>query len=108
MAILHWKIQRLSAIALIPLILYISFYLFNINSLTYSEIVYDLSSLPGIIIVTISSLILFTHSSLGIETILEDYIHDMYLQNILVSISKTIHVILFSSTIILLAIIKGI
>ena len=30
----------------------------------------------------------------------------IYLQNILVSISKTIHVILFSSTIILLAIIK--
>ena len=53
------------------------------------------------------ALVLFVHSSLGIETILEDYIHNVKTQGLLVSLSKFIHVILFSITLISLIIIKG-
>ena len=34
------------------------------------------------------------HSSLGIETILEDYVHNAYCQKFFISLSKIIHVIL--------------
>ena len=67
----------------------------------------DISSFPGIILISFMALVLFIHSSLGIETILEDYIHDVKTQSLLVSLSKFIHVILFLITLISLIIIKG-
>ena len=54
------------------------------------------------------SIVLFTHSSLGIETIMEDYIHDNVLQRLFINLSKVIHVILLLTTFISLTLIKGI
>ena len=107
MAIFHWKLQRISAILLIPIAIYTTFYLFNIGSLSYADVTNDISSFPGIILISFMALVLFIHSSLGIETILEDYIHDVKTQSLLVSLSKFIHVILFLITLISLIIIKG-
>lgn len=108
MAILHWKLQRLSAIILVPAIIYISLYFLNITNLTYSNIVSDVTSLPGIIFIVLVSFTLFMHSSLGIETIMEDYIHNDSMQRFFINLSKVIHVILFLVTLISLSMIKGI
>lgn len=107
MAILHWKLQRLSAIILVPAIIYISLYFLNITNLTYSNIVSDVTSLPGIIFIVIVSFTLFMHSSLGIETIMEDYIHNDSMQRFFINLSKVIHVILFLVTLISLSMIRG-
>ena len=107
MYINHWKIQRLSAIALIPAMLYLIYYFTNISNLSYNDVITDLSSLTGIIYVTVMSLILFTHSSLGIETILEDYVHDSTYQKFFISLSKIIHVILLLLTLSSLYLIVG-
>lgn len=108
MAILHWKLQRLSAIILVPAIIYISLYFLNITNLTYSNIVSDVTSLPGIIFIVLVSFTLFMHSSLGIETIMEDYIQNDSMQRFFINLSKVIHVILFLVTLISLSMIKGI
>ena len=107
MAILHWKLQRLSAIILVPAIIYISLYFLNIKNLTYSNIVSDVTSLPGIIFIVLVSFTLFMHSSLGIETIMEDYIHNDSMQRFFINLSKVIHVILFLVTLISLSMIRG-
>lgn len=107
MAILHWKLQRLSAIILVPAIIYISLYFLNITNLTYSNIVSDVTSLPGIIFIVLVSFTLFMHSSLGIETIMEDYIHNDSMQRFFINLSKVIHVILFLVTLISLSMIRG-
>jgi succinate dehydrogenase / fumarate reductase membrane anchor subunit len=107
MAIFHWKIQRISAILLVPITIYVIFYLLKIGNLSYMNVANDISSFPGIILISFMALVLFIHSSLGIETILEDYIHDVKTQGLLVSLSKCIHVILFLITLISLIIIKG-
>ena len=107
MAIFHWKIQRISAILLVPITIYVIFYLLKIGNLSYADVTNDISSFPGIILISFMALVLFIHSSLGIETILEDYIHDVKTQSLLVSLSKFIHVILFLITLISLIIIKG-
>ncbi len=107
MAILHWKLQRLSAIILVPAIIYISLYFLNITNLTYSNIVSDVTSLPGIIFIVIVSFTLFMHSSLGIETIMEDYIHNDSMQRFFINLSKVIHAILFLVTLISLSMIRG-
>ena len=107
MAIFHWKLQRISAILLIPIAIYTTFYLFNIGSLSYADVTNDISSIPAILLIVFMSVILFMHSSLGIETILEDYIHDMKTQSLLVNLSKFIHIILFLLTLVSLIVIKG-
>ena len=107
MAILHWKLQRLSAIILVPAIIYISLYFLNITNLTYSNIVSDVTSLPGISFIVLVSFTLFMHSSLGIETIMEDYIHNDSMQRFFINLSKVIHVILFLVTLISLSMIRG-
>ena len=107
MAIFHWKIQRISAILLVPITIYVIFYLLKIGNLSYMNVTNDISSFPGIILISFMALVLFIHSSLGIETILEDYIHDIKTQSLLVGLSKFIHVILFLITLISLIIIKG-
>ena len=107
MAILHWKLQRISAIILIPSIIYIVFYFLNISDFTYSNVVSDVTSFWGTIFIVFVSIILFLHSSLGIETIMEDYIHDNVLQSFFIGLSKVIHVILFAITLVSLIIIRG-
>ena len=107
MAVFHWKIQRISAILLVPITIYVILYLLKISHLSYANVVNDISSFPGILIISFMALVLFVHSSLGIETILEDYIHNVKTQGLLVSLSKFIHVILFLITLISLIIIKG-
>mgnify|MGYP001156858191 FL=1 len=107
MAILHWKLQRLSAIILVPAIIYITLYFLNITNLTYSTIVSDITSLWGIIFIVVVSSTLFMHSSLGIETIMEDYIHNDSMQRFFINLSKAIHVILLLITLISLSMIRG-
>jgi len=107
MAILHWKLQRLSAILLVPAIIYMVVYLLNISQFTYSQIVSDITSFWGLTFIIFVSPILFLHSSLGIETIMEDYIHDDVMQRFFINFSKFFHVILFAITLVSLIIIKG-
>ena len=107
MAILHWKLQRLSAILLVPAIIYMVLYLLNISQFTYSQIVSDITSFRGLTFIIFVSPILFLHSSLGIETIMEDYIQDDVMLRFFINFSKVLHVILFAITLVSLIIIKG-
>ena len=56
MALLHWKLQRLSAIILVPAIIYIVIYFLNITQFSYSEIISDITSLWGMLFIVFVSL----------------------------------------------------
>ncbi len=102
MAILHWKLQRITAIILIPIIIYLIIYFLNIHSLSYIQIKNDITSTFGIVFISLASTMIFSHSSLGIETILEDYIHEDRLQKILINLSNIIHGLMLLLTLIFL------
>jgi succinate dehydrogenase / fumarate reductase membrane anchor subunit len=91
MILLHWKLQRITAIILIPAIIYLIIYFLNIHSLSYIQIKNDITSTFGMIFISFTSIMIFLHSSLGIETILEDYIHEEKLQKLLINLSNIIH-----------------
>ena len=77
----HWKLQRISAILMIPIVILSLTYIMNITSITHEQLINDLSSTSGFLIsVSFIVLILF-HSSMGLEVIIEDYIHSQGLQN---------------------------
>ncbi len=106
MAILHWKLQRITAIILVPAIIYLIIYFLNIHSLSYIQIKNDITSTFGMIFISFTSIILFSHSSLGIETILEDYIHEDKLQKLLINLSNIMHGLMLLLTLIFLLVIS--
>ena len=44
MAIFHWKLQRISAVLLVPIIIYLAVYLLNLENSSYLEVREDISS----------------------------------------------------------------
>ena len=107
MAILHWKYQRMTAISLVPGMLYLLYYLLSIDDLSYNQIILDISSIYGILFISILSSLMYLHSSLGIETILQDYVHNVRLQSLFISLSKITHAVLLVITLICLYLITG-
>ena len=99
----HWKLQRISAIIMIPVVILSLAYLVNITSIPHGELIEDLGSISGFVLsVAFIGFILF-HSSMGMEVIIEDYVHSEDLQKNIVSLSKLFHLISFFLTIIILA-----
>jgi succinate dehydrogenase / fumarate reductase membrane anchor subunit len=70
----HWWMQRVTAVALIPL----SFWLVNFLNLsftaTFSHIVVWLASPINSIAMIIWILMVFYHSALGLQVVIEDYV----------------------------------
>ena len=103
MSVQHWKFQRISAIALIPIILFSLYYIVNLGTLPYDQLINDLGSINGFIITTLFMGFILFHSSMGMEVIIEDYVHSENLQKNIVSISKLFHIVSFFLTITILA-----
>ncbi|HTY92722.1 MAG TPA: succinate dehydrogenase, hydrophobic membrane anchor protein [Steroidobacteraceae bacterium] len=90
----HWWVQRLTAVALLPLGAWL---LVSLLSLPAVDFVTLVSWIGGTW--TAAALILFVitaswHSSLGIQVILEDYVHDPGLKTLSLVLSGFIHVAL--------------
>ena len=107
MAIKSWIVQRITAVLIIPIVIYFFSYLMNMSTLSYTEISNDITSTPGMFVIIISSLTIYLHSALGLEVIIEDYIHPTGIQKILVHISNIFHLILMLFTISMLIIISS-
>ena len=107
MAVTHWRIQRITALLLVPLVIIFLNYMLNIGQTAYTEILKDIASTTGFIMVFISTFILYIHSSMGIEVIIEDYIHNIIWQKFIINISKILHLIMFISTLLIMFIIRG-
>ena len=71
----HWWMQRLTAIALIPLTLWFIISIATLNNASYAETVNWLSiPLVSIFMILLVSATLY-HALLGVQVVVEDYIH---------------------------------
>ena len=71
----HWWMQRLTAIALIPLTLWFIISIATLNNASYTETVNWLSiPLVSIFMILFVSATLY-HALLGVQVVVEDYIH---------------------------------
>ena len=103
MSVQHWKFQRISAIALIPIVLFSLYYIVSLGTVSYDHLINDLGSFTGFIITLLFMGFILFHSSMGMEVIIEDYIHSEDLQKNVVSLSRLFYIVSFFLTIIILA-----
>ena len=71
----HWWAQRLTAVALIPLSLWFIYSLTTMLTANYDTVVLWLSNLKNSLLMLFFILILYYHALLGLQVVIEDYIH---------------------------------
>ena len=90
----HWWMQRVTAIALLILGVWFLVSFAGIDSYTEAELFAWVSSPFNAIMLLLSSITLAWHSMLGVQIVIEDYVHGPGLKVVSIILSKFAHVFL--------------
>ena len=90
----HWKLQRLSAILIIPLIVWFIINFVSIYDKNFDEVLVFVTKESSKFLLSILMIVAFFFSALSISEIFEDYVHDEKIKNISIKL-------LYSSAIII-------
>jgi len=71
----HWWLQRISAAALVPLVLWFALSAASLPSATHAEIVHWLTLPWNTLTLFFLLIVMFYHAAIGIQVVIEDYIH---------------------------------
>ena len=86
----HWWLQRLSALALIPLGLWFMFAIIRHLIDDYTTVTQWLAH-PGIALATVLfSVFVFFHAHLGVQVVIEDYVHNEAVKMVCLLLSKAV------------------
>ena len=70
----HWWMQRLTGIALIPLILWFLYSTVQLSGSTHTEFVFWVGAYGNPVLLSVLIVCMFHHGQLGLQVIIEDYI----------------------------------
>ena len=70
-----WWVQRVSAVALIPLTLWLAASIIAHIGSDYATFIVWLRTLPAAILMILLLIALFYHTALGLQVVIEDYVH---------------------------------
>lgn len=71
----HWRLQRITAIALVPLSLWFVISLLCVFNGTHADVVAWVSAPHVTVLLIALSVLLFWHLQLGLQVVIEDYVH---------------------------------
>jgi succinate dehydrogenase / fumarate reductase membrane anchor subunit len=71
----HWWVQRVTAVALAPLMLWLSIALIEGVGSSYTTVVSWLRAPLTTVLMVLLLIALFYHTALGLQVIIEDYVH---------------------------------
>jgi succinate dehydrogenase / fumarate reductase membrane anchor subunit len=90
----HWWVQRVTAIALVPLAIWLLVSLVSLPSLDFVTLASWIGGTWTASLLTVFVLTASWHSRLGIQVIIEDYVHDHGLKTTSLVLSGFVHVLL--------------
>ncbi|MCY3732257.1 MAG: succinate dehydrogenase, hydrophobic membrane anchor protein [Rhodospirillaceae bacterium] len=88
----HWWLQRLTAVALVPLGLWLAIALGGLDGLNYAAVVAFIREPLNGILLSLTLLTLSYHSQLGVQVVVEDYVHGPGLKVATIVASSFAHV----------------
>jgi succinate dehydrogenase / fumarate reductase membrane anchor subunit len=90
----HWWVQRLTALALIPLALWFVWHAVGLLGADL-RLARDFVGAPvNAVLLVLSVITLFWHSFLGVQVVIEDYVHGEARRLVTLVVLKFIHIIL--------------
>jgi len=89
----HWWAQRVTAVALVFLGGWFGYSLVRLDSMTYLDVVRFVGQPINAVLLTLLSLTLAYHSYLGVQVVIEDYVHAPGSKVISLLLSRFAHVI---------------
>lgn len=93
----HWVVQRATAVALVPLMIWFVFTVVSLAGSSYEQAVAHFSSSWRISLMVIFVAMVFYHGYLGLQVVIEDYIDDASLRTWMLIAVKAL-AILFAVT----------
>lgn len=90
----HWWLQRLTAVALIPLGLWLAFAFMALDDFSYATVVEWIRSPVTAVLLMLSVAALSYHSQLGVQIVIEDYVHAPAMKMLGLVLSSFVHVAL--------------
>lgn len=88
----HWWAQRVSAIALLFLGGWFGYALVRLDSMTYLDVVQFIRQPLHAVLLSLLSLTLAYHSYLGVQVVIEDYVHTPGTKVVSLLLSRFAHV----------------
>jgi len=76
----HWWMQRLSAIGLLPLVIWFVVSIISISGQSHAEVIEWMKSPHHSVLLSLFLIVTLYHSNLGLQKIFEDYVQARWLQ----------------------------
>ena len=76
----HWWLQRVTAIALIPLSIWFLFFIGGLLHASYPGVLAAIAQPVHAVLLIVLSVCLFWHGALGLQVVIEDYVHTRWLE----------------------------
>lgn len=90
----HWRAQRLTAYALVPLTVWLLLALIRVPLGDYAAVTAWMASGWNPVLLSLAVLAMSWHSQLGVQVVIEDYVHGASAKGALLLLSKFAHVLL--------------
>lgn len=90
----HWWLQRLTAVALVPLAVWLLVSLVTLPSLDFVTLVSWIGGTWTASLLTLFVIVASWHSSLGVQVVIEDYVHDQGSKTVSLVLSGFVHAVL--------------
>lgn len=76
----HWWLQRVTAVALVPLSIWFLFLLGGVVRADYADVLASFGQPVHAIFLIVFVVCLFWHGALGLQVVIEDYVHARWLE----------------------------
>ncbi len=90
----HWWAQRMSAVALIPLSLWFVVALLGMDSLEFASVTAWIAEPLHAVLLILMLATMLHHSQLGLQVVVEDYVHTKWVKIMTLMAFKYIHIVL--------------